>query len=130
MRMKLAAAALLVAQCLSACGPHGAGGRGGTGFLETGPSDSDFAQAIQTRHPGHPIVAAKLDQCHEASVDGKVVQQCGFCFVAVGLAYSNDTIERGSYLAAVRRSGNVVFTRAARSSAPAGEHAREQRQTW
>src|SRR5262245_62081250 len=102
MRMKLAVAALLIATSLSACG---SGGRGGTGFLETGPSDADLLRALQTRHGGHPIVAAKLDQCREETVEGRAVQVCGFCFVAVGLTYSDDTMSRGAYLRAVRRTG-------------------------
>ena len=135
MRMKLAAAALLIAQCLSACGPNvshgGHGGQGGIDFGQQGrnggPSDADFEQAIQARHPGHPIVAAKLDQCHQG--EGNAVQ-CGFCFVAVGLLYSNDTIDRGAYLAAVRRSGTVTFTQTAAASQPNGEHARNRGETW
>jgi hypothetical protein len=127
--MKPAAAALVIALCLSACGRGGAGGTG-TGFLESAPSDSDFAQAIQTRHPDHPIVAAKLDQCREETVDGRVVQVCGFCFVAVGLAYSDDTIERGAYLRAVRRTGDVVFARTASPGQSGGEAERARREVW
>jgi hypothetical protein len=119
MRMKLAAAALLIAQCLSACGP---GGVGGTGVLRSGPSDSDLAQALLARHPGHPIVAAKLDQCHDGRGGEKGARACGFCFVAVGVAYSDNVFRRGAYLKAVRRSGDVVFRRAD-SAEKAGERA-------
>lgn len=125
MRMKLAAAALVIAQCLAACGSGGGGG--GRGFLESGPSDSDFAQAIRTHHSGHPIIAAKLDQWRERTVDGKATQVCGFCFVAVGLAYSDDTIQRGAYLTAVRRTGNVVFTRAPSAGEAGAQPERSER---
>lgn len=122
MRTMPAATALMIALCLSACGRGGAGGRG---FLESGPGDADFAQAIQTRHPDHPIVAAKLDRCREQAIEGQVVQACGFCFVAVGLTYSDDTITRGAYLRAVRRTGNVVFTRAPPAAQPTAQPAAE-----
>lgn len=127
MRTMPAATALMIALCLSACGRGGAGGRG---FLETGPSDADFAQAIQTRHPDHPIVAAKLDRCQEQTVDGQAAQACGFCFIAVGLNYSDDTITRGAYLRAVRRTGNVVFTRAAPTARPVAESERGRTADW
>jgi hypothetical protein len=132
MRMKLAVAALLIAQCLSACGPNVS--RNGSGYVDHGrngggPSDADFEQAIQARHPGHPIVAARLDECHDATAEGNSVQQCGFCFVAVGLLFSNDTIDHGAYLAAVRRSGSVTFTRAAPAS-ERSEHARNEGEAW
>jgi hypothetical protein len=128
MRLQLATAALVMALCVSACGRSG--GAGGRGFLESGPGDADFAQAIQARHPDHPIVAAKLDRCQEQTIDGQAAQTCGFCFVAVGLAYSDDTISRGAYLKAVRRTGNVVFTRAAPAAQPASEADRGRRQEW
>src|SRR5262245_921136 len=112
MHIKLAATALLLAQCLSACGAGGIGGNG-QGLLRNGPSESELAQALQARHPGHPIVAAKLDRCQEGRADRKGVQACSFCYVAVGLSYSDNTFERGAYLKAVRRVGAVEFQRAA-----------------
>ena len=129
MRMKLATAALLIAACLAACG-RGGGGGGGTGFLESGPSDADLLRVLQAYHSGHPIVAAKLDQCREETVEGNTVQACGFCFVAVGLNYSEDTISRGAYLRAVRRTGTVSFTRGPAPAEPGAEPQRRPREVW
>ena len=63
-------------------------------------------------------------------MDGQAVQSCGFCFVAVGLVYSDDTLTRGAYLKAVRRTGNVVFTRALPVARPSAEAERSSSPDW
>jgi hypothetical protein len=138
MRLALAAAVLLAAQCLSGCGivpgtAAGGGGAGaakGPGLFQSGPAETELMQALERTYPGHPIAMARLEQCQEGRVDGKTVQVCGFCFVGVGLAYSDNAIERGAYLKAVRRGGSAVFRRAISAEQPEVEPAPGQRGVW
>jgi hypothetical protein len=126
MRIALATALLLVVQSLSACSGGGAGGV----FKPAGPTREELSAALERIHPGHPVVTAQVDQCQEGRVDGKVVQVCGFCFVAAGVAYSDNTFERGSYLEEVRKTGSAVFHRAMSVDQPGVEPAPGQRGVW
>ena len=146
MRIALAAAVLLVAQCLSACGagaPSGPAGVGGSkragaagagpanaGPTSAGPTSAELMQALEKAHPGHPVVTAALDQCQEGRVNDKPVQVCDFCFVAVSAAFSDNTVERGMYLKAVRKTGSAVFRSAISVEQPSVEPAPGQRGVW
>jgi hypothetical protein len=160
MRIALAAAALMGALSLAACGAGGGGGgaesgeggskgaqsTGGGGLFGlgggqnreeqggagggAGPSVEELMQALENAHPGYPIVSASLNQCREGREGGKVVQVCDMCFVAVAAGFTNNTFERGMFLKAVRRNGSAVFRRAMSPDQPGVEPGANQRGVW
>jgi hypothetical protein len=126
MRIALATALFLVVQSLSACSGGGAGGV----FKPAGPTREELAAALERVHPGHPVATAEVHQCQEGTIDGKAVQVCGFCFVAAGVAYSDNAFQGGSYLEAVRKTGSAVFHRAMSVDQPDVQPASGQRGVW
>src|SRR5262245_39860086 len=103
-RVARAAAALLIAHCLSACSGGGVGGV----FQPAGPTREELATSLEQAHPGHPILTAAINQCQEGRMGESTVQVCDFCFVAAGVAYSDNAFERGAYLEAVRKTGSAI----------------------